>query len=213
MNIKMKRVKDYPPTICPFKEGDTVEIISTLHKYNGLAKVEGVLLKWPKGEDEPAFCWSCDEPTPQVLLRLADGRELRMDGKDLMKRKIKATKKLMRPHLSLKKELERIIVDLSQANEDLGYPTESGNAKTTLYEFCKSILVFLKPLLNKKVYLEEELSKIELGEFDNYTFNFRACKEGQAMRNSGIPEFKLSITVDGYAPTVFSLEVSEIYYE
>lgn len=66
--------------------------------------------------------------------------------------------------------------------------------------------------------MEEEVDPVKdderdicLDEFDSHTFVFKSTLKGEAMRNFGVPAFRLSITVDGYAPTTIKLVTSEVY--
>ena len=213
MTTGKKKIKNYDPSVCPFKKSDMVEINGSIYK--GLAEVLAVMLAWPKGE--ASYSWSYSLPLPQMLIRTRSGETLRLDGKDLFEGMAKATQAAIPEPQTLETILKKVVVDSSQAYADLGEDPDEDGSKKSLFQSCKSILPFLKPLLDQKVFFGgvedgDDVESVELGEFDSHTFHFRSVKTGRAMRNSGQAGFELSIKVDGYAPTTFELKVSESYW-
>jgi hypothetical protein len=113
---------------------------------------------------------------------------------------------------TLKKELDTIEIDYTAAYEDLGNDTPDDGAKMSLWKAMpKELQELVKPLLKMNVYPEEK-RLVELGEFDDEALVFQSVKVGREIRNGGVPGFKLTLLVNGYAPTTMRLEINETFW-
>jgi len=195
---KMITIKKVPQELI-FKNGEIVEVNGDFK--SGIGKVFATFYPNTQPTGEMAYGTVGNEPFPQIGIKFGNGLEMHYNADDLLSGKIKRTNKNFEEPKKLEEFLNEIIIDASQAAQDLGY---YGESLFTLKEACDKIMKFIKPLLKYKVRLCSD-KECFLGEFDSYEFIFKAEKEGTMMCDSGIPAFELYINVDGYIPTTMKL--------
>lgn len=102
--------------------------------------------------------------------------------------------------------LREILEDITITREDW-----EGDWSRNLWDDVYPYHAILEPISTWRCVCPDIGREFLLGEFESTTIDVKAHKVGQSMRNHGEPAFVLKIHVDGYGPTTFSLNITEVF--